>query len=152
MSNNEISYANYTMQIPTNSEFKSLNLSLSVIIVAQTVFNFLKGAGDTLVKWIRGTASKIKTAVQGGFKTLNKVRKTPIKQTLKSIKDSGIGKSVGNVINKIKTPKKTILELGKKISDSGVGKKTGNIINKIKNFKPGQTAKGMFTGIKNFGA
>ena len=66
----------------------------------KTVFNFLKGAGDTLVKWIRGTASKIKTAVQGGFKTLNKVRKTPIKQTLKSIKDSGIGKSVGNVIIK----------------------------------------------------
>ena len=29
------------MQIPTNSEFKSLNLSHSVIIVAQTVFNFL---------------------------------------------------------------------------------------------------------------
>ena len=118
----------------------------------KTVFNFLKGVGDTLVKWIRGTASKLKTAVQGGFKTLNKVRKTPIKQTLKSIKNSGIGKSVGNVINKIKTPKKTILELGKKISDSGVGKRTGNVINKIKNFKPGQAAKGMFTGIKNFGA
>ena len=29
------------MQIPTNSEFKSLNLSHSVIIVAQTVFNLL---------------------------------------------------------------------------------------------------------------
>ena len=41
LSNNEISYANYTLQIPTNSEFKSLNLSHSVIIVAQTVFNFL---------------------------------------------------------------------------------------------------------------
>ena len=41
LSNEEISYANYTMQIPTNSEFKSLNLSHSVIIVAQTVFNFL---------------------------------------------------------------------------------------------------------------
>ena len=41
MSNNEISYANYTMQIPSNSEFKSLNLSHSVIIVAQTIFNFL---------------------------------------------------------------------------------------------------------------
>ena len=41
LSNNEISYANYTMQIPTNSEFKSLNLSHSLIIVAQTVFNFL---------------------------------------------------------------------------------------------------------------
>ena len=41
LSNNEISYANYTMQIPSNSEFKSLNLSHSVITVAQTVFNFL---------------------------------------------------------------------------------------------------------------
>ena len=41
LSNNEISYANYTLQIPTNSEFKSLNLSHSVIIVAQTVFNLL---------------------------------------------------------------------------------------------------------------
>ena len=41
LSNNEISYANYTMQIPSNSEFKSLNLSHSVIIVAQTVFNLI---------------------------------------------------------------------------------------------------------------
>ena len=41
LSNNEISYANCTMQIPTNLEFKSLNLSHSVIIVAQTVFNLL---------------------------------------------------------------------------------------------------------------
>jgi len=41
LSNNEISYANYTMQIPTNLEFKSLNLSHSVIIVAQAVFNLL---------------------------------------------------------------------------------------------------------------
>ena len=35
LSNNEISYANYTMQIPTNPDFKSLNLSHSVIIIAQ---------------------------------------------------------------------------------------------------------------------
>ena len=41
LSNNEISYANYTMQIPTNSNFKSLNLSHSLIIVAQTVFNLI---------------------------------------------------------------------------------------------------------------
>ena len=33
LSNKEISYANYTMQIPTNPDFKSLNLSHSVIIV-----------------------------------------------------------------------------------------------------------------------
>ena len=46
LSNNEISYANYTMQIPTNPNFKSLNLSHSVIIIAQTVANIisLKGA------------------------------------------------------------------------------------------------------------
>jgi tRNA/rRNA methyltransferase len=37
LSNNEISYANYTMQIPTNPEFKSLNLSHSVIIIAHAV-------------------------------------------------------------------------------------------------------------------
>ena len=29
LSNNEISYANYTLQIPTNPDFKSLNLSHS---------------------------------------------------------------------------------------------------------------------------
>tara|TARA_B100000686_G_scaffold59155_1_gene63560 strand:- start:253 stop:972 length:720 start_codon:yes stop_codon:yes gene_type:complete len=37
LSNNEIVYANCTMQIPTNPNFKSLNLSHSVIIVAQVV-------------------------------------------------------------------------------------------------------------------
>ena len=42
LSNNEISYANYTMQIPTNPEFKSLNLSHSVIIVAHEVANIIK--------------------------------------------------------------------------------------------------------------
>ena len=41
LSNNEISYANYTMQIPTNNDFKSLNLSHSLIIVAQIVFNLI---------------------------------------------------------------------------------------------------------------
>ena len=41
LSNNEISYANYTLQIPTNSDFKSLNLSHSLIIVAQMIFNLL---------------------------------------------------------------------------------------------------------------
>ena len=35
LSNNEISYANYTLQIPTNPEFKSINLSHSLIIIAQ---------------------------------------------------------------------------------------------------------------------
>ena len=42
LSNNEVSYANYTLQIPTNPEFKSLNLSHSLIIIAQFVSNIIK--------------------------------------------------------------------------------------------------------------
>jgi tRNA/rRNA methyltransferase len=42
LSNNEISYANYTLQIPTNPDFKSLNLSHSLIIIAQYVSNIIK--------------------------------------------------------------------------------------------------------------
>ena len=42
LSNNEISYANYTLQIPTNPEFKSLNLSHSLIIIAHIVSGILK--------------------------------------------------------------------------------------------------------------
>ena len=41
LSNNEISYANCTMQIPSNPNFKSLNLSHSVIIVAQVVSSLI---------------------------------------------------------------------------------------------------------------
>ena len=42
LSNNEISYANYALQIPTNPDFKSLNLSHSLIIIAQYVASFIK--------------------------------------------------------------------------------------------------------------
>jgi tRNA/rRNA methyltransferase len=42
LSNNEISYANYTLQIPTNPQFKSLNLSHSLIIIAQIASSILK--------------------------------------------------------------------------------------------------------------
>ena len=42
LSNDEISYANYTLQIPTNPEFKSLNLSHSLIIIAQYVSSIIK--------------------------------------------------------------------------------------------------------------
>ena len=42
LSNDEISYANYTLQIPTNPNFKSLNLSHSLIIIAQHVASFNK--------------------------------------------------------------------------------------------------------------
>ena len=37
LSNNEVSYADYTLQIPSNKNFRSLNLSHSVIIIAQLV-------------------------------------------------------------------------------------------------------------------
>ena len=42
LSNEEISYANYTLQIPTNPNFKSLNLSHSLIIIAQYVSSLIK--------------------------------------------------------------------------------------------------------------
>jgi len=41
LSNNDISYSNYVLKIPCNSKFKSLNLSHSVIIVAQHIFQLL---------------------------------------------------------------------------------------------------------------
>ena len=42
LSNEEISYANYTLQIPTNPNFKSINLSHSLIILAQLVASIIK--------------------------------------------------------------------------------------------------------------
>ena len=42
LSNDEMSYTNYTLQIPTNPDFKSLNLSHSLIIIAQYVANLIK--------------------------------------------------------------------------------------------------------------
>jgi len=50
LANNEISYANYTMQIPTNSDFRSLNLSHSVIIIAHTVASLIKLKGSKYTK------------------------------------------------------------------------------------------------------
>tara|TARA_B100000287_G_scaffold361655_1_gene354564 strand:+ start:1124 stop:1843 length:720 start_codon:yes stop_codon:yes gene_type:complete len=37
LSNNEVSYADYTLQIPSNENFRSLNISHSLIIIAQIV-------------------------------------------------------------------------------------------------------------------
>ena len=42
LSNDDMSYANYTLQIPTNHNFKSLNLYHRVIIVAQVVSSLIK--------------------------------------------------------------------------------------------------------------
>jgi len=50
LSNKEISYANYTLQIPTNINFKSLNLSHSVIIIAQFISSFLNSKSNNFKK------------------------------------------------------------------------------------------------------
>ena len=42
LSNDEVSYANYTLKIPTNPDFMSLNLSHSLIIIAQYVASLIK--------------------------------------------------------------------------------------------------------------
>ena len=57
LSNNEISYANYTLQIPTNPNFKSLNLSHSLIVIAQYVASLL-----TLRKTSYKKSKKVKSA------------------------------------------------------------------------------------------
>ena len=60
LSNNEISYANCTMQIPANHKFKSLNLSHSVIIVAQVFASLinLKKSKYSKSKKIRSASKK----------------------------------------------------------------------------------------------
>ena len=60
LSNNEISYANCTMQIPANLKFKSLNLSHSVIIIAQVVASLinLKKIKYSKSKKIRSASKK----------------------------------------------------------------------------------------------
>ncbi len=57
LSNDEISYANYTLQIPTNPNFKSLNLSHSLIIIAQYVASIIKLRSVTFKK-----SKKVKSA------------------------------------------------------------------------------------------
>src|SRR5210317_2066799 len=59
LSNNEISYCNYTLQIPTNPKFKSLNLSHSLIIIAYYASNILK---SKTLKFLK--SSKVKTATK----------------------------------------------------------------------------------------
>ncbi len=57
LSNNEISYSNYTLQIPTNLKFKSLNLSHSLIIIAQFVSQLISKENHNFSK-----SKKIKKA------------------------------------------------------------------------------------------
>ena len=57
LSNNEVSYADYTLQIPSNKNFRSLNLSHSLIIVAQIVSSLILNKKFTFEK-----SKKIKSA------------------------------------------------------------------------------------------
>ena len=57
LSNNEVSYANYTLQIPTNPDFKSLNLSHSLIIIAQYLSSIINSKGSSFKK-----SNKVKSA------------------------------------------------------------------------------------------
>ena len=57
LSNDEVSYANYTLQIPTNPDFKSLNLSHSLIIIAQYVSGLIKSKNIPFKK-----SKKVKSA------------------------------------------------------------------------------------------
>ena len=57
LSNNEISYANYTLQIPTNPDFKSLNLSHSLIIIAHAVYGSINSKISSFKK-----SKKVKAA------------------------------------------------------------------------------------------
>ena len=93
----------------------------------KAIFEFLKGTKNTLVAWIKGTARTVKNAVKGTFEVANKLRKTPIKETIKTIRESGVGRKVGDVINRGK-----------------------NIWSKIRT--PGKTAGNILGGIRNWGA
>jgi tRNA/rRNA methyltransferase len=57
LSNIEVSYANYTLQIPTNPDFKSLNLSHSLIIIAQYAAGIIKLKNSPFKK-----SNKVKSA------------------------------------------------------------------------------------------
>ena len=59
LSNNEVSYADYTLQIPSNNLFRSLNLSHSLVIVAQTISGLLS---KNIIKFQK--SQKIKKATK----------------------------------------------------------------------------------------
>ena len=68
LSNNEISYANYTLQIPTNPNFKSLNLSHSLIIIAQYVASLIKLKNISFKK-----SKKVKSATKKEIQSMLKL-------------------------------------------------------------------------------
>ena len=80
LSNNEISYANYTLQIPTNPDFKSLNLSHSLIIIAQIVHSIIYSKISNFKK-----SKKIKSASKKDILSMTKL-------CIKNLEDIGFFK------------------------------------------------------------
>ena len=95
LSSNEISFADYTLQIPTNKKFRSLNLSHSLIIIAQTVYSIIsikKLKFNKSKKIKRATKMDVKNMLDFCIKSLEKqnffknLEKKPIMiQNLRSI-------------------------------------------------------------------
>ena len=65
LSNEEISYANCVLQIPTNPKFKSLNLSHSLIIICQLVASILRSKTSKYSK-----SNKIKIASKADIQAM----------------------------------------------------------------------------------
>ena len=84
LTNNEISYADYTLQIPSNKKFRSLNLSHSLIIVAQIVSSLIstkKIKFEKSNKIKRATKNEIMNMLDFCLKNLE--RKNFFKQSIK---------------------------------------------------------------------
>ena len=75
LSNNEVSYADYTLQIPTNKNFRSLNLSHSLILIAHEIarLSFTKKIKFNKSKKIKpATKHEIKKMLDFFIKNLEK--------------------------------------------------------------------------------
>ncbi len=137
----------------------------SLLKAGSSIEDFLGTVRTRLVQWIKNGIQVLEEGVEQGtrlgkkvlqavkpkqrlsqaFQAANKFRKNPL-QTLKSIKDSGIGQRVqqaGTALNKFrKNPLQTI----KSLKDTGIGQKISKI-------KPGNIWKGIQNlGIKGFKA
>ena len=65
LSNNEVSYSDYTLQIPSNKNFRSLNLSHSLIIIAQLVSSIISKKKHKFEK-----SKKIKNATKSDIQKM----------------------------------------------------------------------------------
>ncbi len=76
LTNYEISYANCTMNIPSNKNFKSLNLSHSLIIVCQALFSIFKKKSFLFKKSNKiqkGTKKQIQAMIDLCINNLDKI-------------------------------------------------------------------------------